>query len=271
MNKYKFESENTTKYTDWHDSFCKKFYKKDDKWILEIPDINFEFNHPENPYDTGYQTDDCIVEFEDPVIIDYSVQTYNEDFNFIINENINLNKLNLYSYYETYLNNTYKYASIDFMTLKNDYISIEFLFKKSLLKWNELTDTSWIGANKRKYEIIKMLSEYNSEEVQQKGIELAKNTYIGHLIQPCVDGETKSLWENCAKAISERTDDELKLWLLPCSFWLQDMNHPGAEIIAERLKAFFSKEKLMQEKRKAIKIAEIIGDEEWLDNLKEWL
>jgi len=52
-------------------------------------------------------------------------------------------------------------------------------------------------------------------------------------------------------------------WLLPCLFWLQDMNHPGAEIIAERLKVFSDKYKLLREKEKAVRIAEIIGDEEW--------
>ncbi len=283
MKKYKFESENTTKYTNLHDGFCEKIYYLNNNWYMKLSGIEIEADHPLNPYNKIYLTDDCILEFQEPVMIDYAVQTYNDDFNLTINDNINLKNLNLYSYYENdKISRKYKYAEIGFMTTENDFIVIEFLFKKSIMKWNKFDKISWLECehckrNRAEYyqkysKIMKMLSECNSEEIQQKGIELTKEIhYIDDLLQPYFEGETKSLWKNCAKAIFQKNDDELKNWLLPCSFWLQDMNHPGAEIIAERLKAFSDKDKFLQEKQNAIKIAEIIGDEEWLYNLKEWL
>lgn len=283
MKKYKFESENTTKYTNLHDGFCEKIYYLNNNWYMKLSGIEIEADHPLNPYNKIYLTDDCILEFQEPVMIDYAVQTYNDDFNLTINDNINLKNLNLYSYYENdKISRKYKYAEIGFMTTENDFIVIEFLFKKSIMKWNKFDKISWLEheyckRNRAEYyqkysKIMKMLSEYNSEEIQQKGIELTKEiSYIGELFQPYFEGETKSLWKNCAKAIFQKNDDELKNWLLPCLFWLQDMNHPGAEIIAERLKVFSDKDKLQYEKQKAVRIAEIIGDEEWLYNLKEWL
>jgi hypothetical protein len=280
MNKYKYVSEDTTKYMYLHDCFAKRFYCLNNNWYMELPYILLNAEHPLNTYNKIYFTDDCNVIFENPILIDYSVQTYNDKFSFTISDNINLNNLQLYSYYENdKISNEYKYAELGFMTEENDFIVIEFLYKKSIIKWNIFDAESWYEDNyykkirtdyQKKYsKIIKMLSENNSKEIQQKGIELAKEiNSIENFFQPIFEGESEMLWKNCAKVISQRTDDELKKWILVCLFWLQDMNYNGAEIISERLKAFSDKDKLLHEKQKAVKIAKIIKDTEWLKNLE---
>ena len=48
--------------------------------------------------------------------------------------------------------------------------------------------------------------------------------------------ESKSIWENCAKVLISKEDQELNLYLISMFQWLQDMNWPGAELIYERLK-----------------------------------
>lgn len=82
--------------------------------------------------------------------------------------------------------------------------------------------------------IFEMLSWDNEEEIQAKGIEEAeKIRHLSVLIQPI---ESKSIWENCAKVMASKSDEELESYLIPLFEWLQDMNWPGAEIIYERLK-----------------------------------
>lgn len=282
MEKYSFVSENMLKYTNWHDCLCENFRCLNSNWYMKLLNMEIEAEHPLNPYNKIYLTDDCVVIFEKPVIIDCEADINNSN-PIIINDELDLNHLNLYSYYENdKISRKYKYAEIAFMTDENDFFVIEFLFKKSIMMWNRFDKISWhedeyCRKNRTEYykkynQIMNMLSENNPKEVQQKGIELAREIrYIDDLLQPYFENKSKSLWKNCAKVISERKDDDLKNWMLVCSFWLQDMNHPGAGIIAERLKAFSDKDKLLREKEKAIKIAKIIGDKKWHDNIKKWL
>ena len=48
--------------------------------------------------------------------------------------------------------------------------------------------------------------------------------------------ESKSVWENCAKVLISKSDEELALYLVSMFMWLQDMNWPGAYLIYDRLK-----------------------------------
>lgn len=83
-------------------------------------------------------------------------------------------------------------------------------------------------------EIFDMLSWDNDEKIQQQGIEKAKKIKnLSVLFQPI---ESKSIWENCAKVLISKEDQELNLYLISMFQWLQDMNWPGAELIYERLK-----------------------------------
>lgn len=83
-------------------------------------------------------------------------------------------------------------------------------------------------------QIFEMLSWDNEEKIQAKGIEEAKKIkHLSVLIQPI---ESKAIWENCAKVLASKNDQELAGYLIDLFEWLQDMNWPGAEIIYERLK-----------------------------------
>lgn len=122
-------------------------------------------------------------------------------------------------------------------------------------------------------EIMEMLDWNNSEEIQQKGVELAKNIKsISAFVQPNDPG--KSVWENCAKVLVDRQDDKLKPYLSQLLEWLQDMNWPGAEIILERLKTYDEMEMLVFNVKCCVEKAIACGkfDEmKLLDNISELL
>lgn len=85
-------------------------------------------------------------------------------------------------------------------------------------------------------EIYDMLSWEKDEQTQLKGIEEAdKICSIGVFILPILPSSSKSIWENCAKVISKKTNEELKPYLCNLFTWFQDMNWPGASIIFDRL------------------------------------
>lgn len=88
-------------------------------------------------------------------------------------------------------------------------------------------------------EIMKMLDWNNPIEEQERGIELGRQIKsINVFLQPCYPGAGKSLWENSAKILIERSDEELEPYLLGLVEWIRDINHPGAWDILERLQKF---------------------------------
>lgn len=83
-------------------------------------------------------------------------------------------------------------------------------------------------------QIFEMISSNNEEKIQIQGIEEAKKIkHLSVLIQPI---ESKSIWENCARVLVSKSDQELKPYLIDLFKWLQDMNWPGAYLIYDRLK-----------------------------------
>ncbi|MBQ7232471.1 MAG: DUF5071 domain-containing protein [Bacillales bacterium] len=83
-------------------------------------------------------------------------------------------------------------------------------------------------------DIFYMLSSEREADVQAEGIKEAKKIKnLSVLIQPM---ETKMIWENCAKVLVSKTDQELEFYLSRLFMWLQDMNWPGADLIFQRLK-----------------------------------
>lgn len=86
--------------------------------------------------------------------------------------------------------------------------------------------------------IMGLLDWNNSSEKQLLGIKLARDVKcINAFLQPGLP-YGKNIWDNCAKILSERTDEELSPYLLELMEWLQDLNWPGVFIIIERLKVF---------------------------------
>lgn len=85
-------------------------------------------------------------------------------------------------------------------------------------------------------EIMDMLDWHMPYEIQSKGIFLARDTEtIIPFIQPLTPKHNKNVWGNCARIIAERSDEELKPYLVELLEWLQDMNWPGALCILNRL------------------------------------
>lgn len=121
--------------------------------------------------------------------------------------------------------------------------------------------------------IMKMINWNSDIETQNKGVKLASHINdLSIFIQPMEFG-SKAVWENCAKILSEKSDDELVPYLNDILEWLQDINWPGAFKIIERLKCF-SGEKLLQSFIYTFKKAKELNNEEglmWLDYLSELL
>lgn len=110
-------------------------------------------------------------------------------------------------------------------------------------------------------ELFEMISWNSSEEKQRQGIEEGKKVkYLSVLFQPVED---KSVWENCAKIICERSDQELDSYLFEMFEWLQDMNWPGFFIIYNRLKEM-SPRCIKPGYSYSIKMALLTQDESWL-------
>lgn len=116
--------------------------------------------------------------------------------------------------------------------------------------------------------IMNMLDWNNSDEVQEKGIELAEHiNSINVFLQPANPGINKNVWENCAKILARRSDNDLQPYLFHLLLWLEDINWPGAFIIIDRLKNF-SGELLIDVFSHAVNLAKMDWySEMWLDYL----
>lgn len=113
-------------------------------------------------------------------------------------------------------------------------------------------------------QLFKMLSWNNDMNTQKKGIEMARSIkYISVLIQPIED---KSTWENCAKVLEEKSDDELQVYLTLLMEWLQDANWPGFDIIYERIKKMPA-QLIHYSYSFSVKKAQELNDIEWLNYL----
>lgn len=122
------------------------------------------------------------------------------------------------------------------------------------------------------FEIMNLLDWNNSRDIQQKGIELAKEVKcINVFLQPLNSLHNKNVWDNCAKILCKKSDDELKPYLIPLLEWLQDLNWPGALIIYERLKAYNDIDAFIFAKDECIKRAVAMNDQVWIDNISKLL
>ena len=82
-------------------------------------------------------------------------------------------------------------------------------------------------------QLFEMLAS-DEDDIQQQGLaEAAKVKYLSIFILPA---EGKNLWENCAKVLASKTDDELEPYFISLFTWFQDGNWPGFMIIFERFR-----------------------------------
>lgn len=123
-------------------------------------------------------------------------------------------------------------------------------------------------------EIYKMLNWQSRFGDQLQGIKLARNLDdLSLIILPCANGESKSIWENCARALYEISDDRLEKYLPSLLEWLQDLNWPGALIILDRLKIFSGKKLKVPFIDRFTYVSNLNNEEGlmWLDYLSELL
>ena len=87
--------------------------------------------------------------------------------------------------------------------------------------------------------IMYLIDWKRSPAEQKEGIALAREVVcINAFFQPISSEYSKSVWENCAAIICERSDEELLPYITDMLLWLEDLNWPGAEQIQQRLIAF---------------------------------
>ncbi len=116
-------------------------------------------------------------------------------------------------------------------------------------------------------QLFEYLSWDNSDEVQHLGIEMAsKIKHLSVLIMPI---ENKSVWENCAKVLVSKSDDELQLYFIKLFEWFKDMNWPGAYLIYDRL-IRVSAEKFLAAYQYSLLLAKRTKDTAWEKALKDF-
>lgn len=118
---------------------------------------------------------------------------------------------------------------------------------------------------------IMSLLDWNRSTIEQNtGIELAGAVRcINVFIQPCDIQYNKNVWDNCAKILSKRTDEELTPYLFLLFAWLQDMNWPGAIQILYRLREYKQASFLEPSLKMYIKMVKATKNKVWLANLRE--
>lgn len=117
--------------------------------------------------------------------------------------------------------------------------------------------------------IMELLDWNNSIEKQEQGIKLAQNVKcINVFLQPGSHYYGKNVWDNCAKILSARSNEELSPYLIELMEWLQDMNWPGAFCILNRLKGMANEQLFQYSYTICLKYAQALGDDVWEGNLR---
>ena len=117
--------------------------------------------------------------------------------------------------------------------------------------------------------IMELLDWNNSIEKQEQGIKLAQNVKcINVFLQPGSHYYGKNVWDNCAKILSARPNEELSPYLIELMEWLQDMNWPGAFCILNRLKGMVNEQLYQYSYTICLKYAQALGDDVWESNLR---
>ena len=117
-------------------------------------------------------------------------------------------------------------------------------------------------------EIFDMIDWSKPVETQSKGISLAsKFENIVPFIQPLTPKYNKNVWENCAVIISQKSDEEIKPYLVELLEWLQDTNWPGALCILDRLCKYSDNNTIFEAINTCIEKAKESRDDVWNSNL----
>lgn len=149
--KYNFLSENTTDLISFHDCCCEHFFYEDGCLVFEMEWLEVLAKHPMNPNSQAYQSGESKVVFVEPQIVECVLhENAYVDGEMISREIMNLTEINFrdaefLNYHEE---KTMEGVRAKMFLLFNDdtlfnSIALEIQFKKSLVMWDELKDTSW--------------------------------------------------------------------------------------------------------------------------------
>ena len=117
--------------------------------------------------------------------------------------------------------------------------------------------------------IMGLLDCGNSIEKQEKGIKLAQNIEcINVFRQPRSKNYNKNVWDNCAKILSARSNEELFPYMIELMEWLRDMNWPGAFCIFDKLKGMVNEPLFEYSYTIGLKYAQALEDEVWENTLR---
>ena len=117
--------------------------------------------------------------------------------------------------------------------------------------------------------IMGLLDWNKSIADQAEGIKMAENIEnINVFLQPCSKNYNKNVWDNCAKILPARSNEELSPYMIELMEWLQDMNWPGAFCIFDRLKGMVNEQLFQYSYTICLKCAQALDDEVWESNLK---
>ena len=117
--------------------------------------------------------------------------------------------------------------------------------------------------------IMGLLDWNKSIADQAEGIKMAENIEnINVFLQPCSKNYNKNVWDNCAKILSARSNEELSPYMIELMEWLQDMNWPGAFCIFDRLKEMVNEQLFQHSYTICLKYAQALEDEVWENILR---
>lgn len=119
-------------------------------------------------------------------------------------------------------------------------------------------------------DILLMLDERNSDEIQAEGIRLAETiTTISIFVKPASQKIGMWTWQNCAKILYKKTDEELQPVLSRLFRWISNTTIPGAIIIAKRLHEFERNELFDRVLKYTIIEAQKLNDDEWINEIEQ--
>lgn len=117
--------------------------------------------------------------------------------------------------------------------------------------------------------IMSLIDWNKSVNEQAAGIKMAEEIEnINVFLQPCNKNYNKNVWDNCAKILSNRTDEELSPYLIELLEWLQDLNWPGSFCILERLQKYTDTASYNLAYNTCLKYAQALDDTVWENNLR---
>ena len=121
-------------------------------------------------------------------------------------------------------------------------------------------------------EIMYLIDWKRSDIEQRRGVAMAREvSCITAFFLPVGPGYSKSVWENCAIIIAERSDEELEPHIDKMLFWLEDMNWPGSERIQMRLIQVKKIDTLRMCLETLVPVLHSLHKEAWLRSLAELL